>query len=193
MLRFAVVGHQARTAGDFSLNDLPGGAGRLDVLCRCINSAFFLSHDLRRNVTCSCTLLGPPDPPKTVLFCGEDLRYLNPDERSAASLFNKALSIPCGDTFRESTKGVFVRRGGLDRLLREHPYALLAEDGTDIRTLSTLPDGYLLSDHQNFTEEEIHLTRNLPRISVGPRSLHADHTITLVLNEVDRRENVRDR
>nr|AAB88387.1 hypothetical protein [Methanococcus maripaludis] len=29
--------------------DLPGSSGRLDLLCRCVNSAFFLSHDMRRD------------------------------------------------------------------------------------------------------------------------------------------------
>ena len=32
------------------------------------------------------------------------------------------------------------------------------------------------------------LVGELPRYSVGPRSLHADHTITVLLNELDRRE-----
>ena len=50
MTLFAVVGHRARTDGGFSLNDLPGSGGRMDVLCRCVNAALFLSHDLRRDV-----------------------------------------------------------------------------------------------------------------------------------------------
>lgn len=189
MVRFAVVGHRARTAGDFSLNDLPGGAGRMDVLCRCVNSAFFLSHDIRRDAECILVLLGEPDPPKTILFRGDELRYLSPDERSAASLIKKALSIPCGAEYRESTKGVYVRRGGLEGVLAEHGFVLLDEGGADIRELDTLPDAWLLSDHMDFSEDEADLTADLPRVSVGPRILHADHTMTVVLNECDRRED----
>ena len=48
MTSFAIIGHIARTDGAFSLNDLPGTGGRMDVLCRCLNSSLFLSHDLRR-------------------------------------------------------------------------------------------------------------------------------------------------
>jgi tRNA (pseudouridine54-N1)-methyltransferase len=188
MKRFAAVGHRARTAGDFSLNDMPGGAGRLDILCRCVNSAFFLSHDLRRDVECYLVLLGEPNPPKTILFRGEELKYLNPDERSAGSLIKKALAFPCGDEFLESTKGVYVRYGDLARLLEEFPFALLDEDGEDIRDLGRVPKCLLMSDHQNFTQEEWDLLEDLPRVSVGPRALHADHTITIVLNEMDRRE-----
>jgi tRNA (pseudouridine54-N1)-methyltransferase len=189
MKRFAVVGHFAVTAGTFSLNDLPGSAGRMDVLCRCVNSSFFLSHDLRRDAECYLILCGEPDPPKTVLFRGAELRYLSPDERSAASLIKKALAVPCGSEFRESTPGVYVRRGGLARLMDEFSFAVLDEAGEDIRGVEALPDACLLSDHQNFTPEEQDLIADLPRHSVGPRSLHADHAVTVILNEYDRRES----
>lgn len=187
MIRFAVLGHLAHSSGDFSLNDMPGGAGRMDVLCRCVNASLFLSHGMRRDVEVSLLLLGPPDPPKTVLFSGEKLRYLSPDERSAGSLLKKALALPAREVFSESTPGVYVRRGGLGELLAGNPFALLDESGTDVREAPTLPGNYLLSDHMNFTEEEIHLTRSLPAYSVGPRALHADHAITVLQNELDRR------
>ncbi|HOB18222.1 MAG TPA: tRNA (pseudouridine(54)-N(1))-methyltransferase TrmY [Candidatus Methanoculleus thermohydrogenotrophicum] len=189
MKRFAVVGHRAATSGTFSLNDLPGSAGRMDILCRCINSSFFLSHDLRRDVECYLILCGEPDPPKTILFRGSEVRYLSPDERSSAALIKKALSIPCGDEFRESTPGVYVRRGGLSRLLSGIPFAVLDEAGEDIRRAPALPEAYLLSDHQEFTPEEQEMLEGRDRYSVGPLSLHADHTITILLNEMDRRES----
>ena len=161
----------------------------MDVLCRCVNSSLFLSHDLRRDVECYLVLLGEPEPPKTILFNGERVRYLNPDERSAGSLIKKALAVNCGDEFTESTRGVYVRRGGVDRLLSEFHVALLDEGGEDIRTVTDLPDAYLLSDHMNFTDEEEALIPDLQKVSVGPKILHADHTITIMLNEMDRREN----
>ncbi len=188
MKQFIVIGHLARTDGDFSLNDMPGGAGRIDVLCRCVNSSFFLSHDLRRDTECYLVLLGEPDPRKTILFRGDSLRYLSPDERSAGSLIKKALALPCDEEFRESTPGVYVRRGGLKEILAECSPVLLDEGGTDIRDMQQLPSAYLLSDHQNFSGSEDAITHHLPRVSVGPTVLHADHTITVVLNEMDRRE-----
>ncbi|MBP1929720.1 tRNA (pseudouridine54-N1)-methyltransferase [Methanolinea mesophila] len=189
MIRFIVLGHLAKTSGDFSLNDMPGGAGRMDVLCRCVNSSLFLSHDLRRNVECYLVLLGEPEPPKTVLFSGEKVRYLSPDERSAGALIKKALALHAGEEFRESTPGVYVRKGGLACLLRDVPPAVLDEAGSDIRDEPALPDTYLLSDHHDFSPEERDMIRDLPAYSVGPRSLHADHAITIVLNEIDRRES----
>ncbi|NLA38243.1 MAG: tRNA (pseudouridine(54)-N(1))-methyltransferase TrmY [Methanomicrobiales archaeon] len=189
MKRFAVVGHLAATGGTFSLNDLPGSAGRMDILCRCVNSSLFLSHDLRRDVECYLILRGEPDPDKTLLFSGGAVRYLSPDERSSAALIRKALSIPCGDEFRESTPGVYVRRGGLSRLLADIPFSVLDEAGEDIRDAPVLPDACLLSDHLNLTPEEEEMLEGRDRYSVGPFSLHADHTITILLNEIDRRES----
>ena len=187
MIRFAVVGHQARTTGDFSLNDLPGSAGRMDILCRCIKASLFLSHDLRRDVECYLVLLGDPEPPKTVLFSGEGVRYLSPDERSAGSLLKKALGVTCSRTFRESTPGVFVRKGGLDVLLAEHEFAVLHEEGGDIREQGVLPEAFILSDNRDFTADEEALAAGRPRFSVSPRTLHAEDCITVVLNELDRR------
>jgi len=185
MKRFAILGHRAVTDPGFSLNDMPGSAGRMDVLCRCVNSCFFLSHDLRRDVECYLILKGGPE--TTILFKGETVRSLNPDERSAGALIKKALGKMYGSEFIESSPGVFIRRGGLARLLSDFSFAVLDESGDDIRVVDSLPENLLLSDHQNFTEEEEVLTADLPRISVGPQVLHADHTITLCLNEADRR------
>ncbi len=183
----AVIGHRARTDGSWSLNDMPGGAGRMDVLCRAVTASFFLSHDLRRDVTCYLVLRGEPGPEKTIRIEGARVRSLNPDERSSGSLIQKALALPCGPEFRTSTPGVSVREGGLARLLGEHAFALLDEGGADIRDAERLPDAFLVSDHLNLDEEERALTADLPRFSVGPRSLHGDHAITVLLNELDRR------
>jgi tRNA (pseudouridine54-N1)-methyltransferase len=187
MTSFAVIGHLARTDGGFSLSDLPGSGGRMDILCRCVNTSLFLSHDLRRDVDCYLILCGEPAGPKTVKFSGALVRSLSPDERSAASLIKKVIDTPCGSEFREGAQGVFIRKGGLKRLIAEHVFGVLDEKGTDLRKAECLPDAFLLSDHLNFTDEEENLVRDCPRYSVGPKCLHADHTITLVHNELDRR------
>jgi tRNA (pseudouridine54-N1)-methyltransferase len=188
MTSFAIIGHLARTDGSFSINDLPGSGGRMDVLCRCVNTSLFLSHDLRRDVDCYLVLCGEPAAPKTIRFSGTAVRSLSPDERSAGALIKKALDIPTGSEFREAAPGISVRKGGLARLMTEHTFAVLDETGTDIRTAGQLPDAFILSDHQNFTGDEETLIAKCPRYSVGPACLHADHTITVVHNELDRRK-----
>lgn len=187
MTSFAIVGHLARTDGNFSINDLPGSGGRMDILCRCVNAGLFLSHDLRRDVDCYLILLGAPLGPKTVKFSGSAVRSLSPDERSAAALIKKVIDVPCGSEFREGAEGVSIRKGGLERLARDMPLAVLDENGEDIRKAPALPGAFLLSDHLNFTDAENELVRDCPRYSVGPKCLHADHTITVLHNELDRR------
>jgi tRNA (pseudouridine54-N1)-methyltransferase len=188
MRNFTVVGHLARTDGIFNLDDLPGSGGRIDLLCRCIQAALFLSHSLRRDTDCHLILTGDPVPPKTILIRGGEVRSLNPDERSTAALLRKALSLPVGAMFRAASPGIYVRATGLDTLLNEKAHAVAEEGGEDIRTLPCLPEAFVLSDHLNFTQEETAHFSGIPRVSVGPRSLHADQAITLIHNELDRRD-----
>jgi len=84
MRDFVVVGNLAATTPDFSLEDIPSTSGRIDILCRCINSAFVLSHGIRRDVQVYLIFRGGKAP-KTVHLRGRDLRHLNPDERTTAT------------------------------------------------------------------------------------------------------------
>jgi tRNA (pseudouridine54-N1)-methyltransferase len=189
MTAFVIIGHTARADGEFSLNDLPGAGGRMDVLCRCVAASLFLSHGMRKENDCYLVMQGGDTRAKTVKFSGMSLRSLSPDERSSGALIKKALALPCGCEFRESSPGVLVRKGGLGRLIGELSLTVLDEHGTDIRIAKSVPDACLLSDHQNFTAEELELIRDCPQISVGPECLHADHAITVLLNEFDRRRH----
>ena len=188
MRTFAVVGHLAPTGNGFTLDDLPGSAGRMDILCRCVHAALSISHGIRRDAGIHLILLGPPAPPKDLFLQGSAVRSLSPDERSTAALVRKALALPVGESFRESSPGILVRRGGLPGLVAEGGYAVLSEDGRDMRTFPDLPGAFLLSDHLDFTPEEEEILTGLPRVSVGPRVLQADHAITVLQNELDRRE-----
>ena len=183
-----MVGHRAPTGGGFNLDDLPGSAGRIDILCRCVTAALALSHGIRRDAEIRLILLGPPAPPKEVLVRGDSVRSLSPDERNTAALLRKALALPVGETFRESSPGIFVRRGGLAGLTSGGGYAVLSEEGKDVRGEKSLPKGFILSDHLDFTPEEQALMAGFPRISVGPQVLQADQAITVLHNELDRRE-----
>jgi tRNA (pseudouridine54-N1)-methyltransferase len=195
MKDFVIIGHKALTTGDFSLNDLPGAAGRMDILCRCINSALFLSHGMRRDINIHLVLLGEPDPGKIVRFNGEQLRYLSPDERSSGSLIKKALEKDVTEFESQSTPGVWICRGGLEKLLAEFTannrcIYYLHEGGEDVRSTSVLPDDavFILGDHMGVTEEEeiAIKTASSGTLSIGPLSLHSDHCIIIILNELDR-------
>jgi tRNA (pseudouridine54-N1)-methyltransferase len=193
MRRFVVIGHRAVTSGDFKLDDLAGGTGRLDVLLRCINSAFFLSHNIRRDTEIHLILQGPPHPPKTVRLVGSELKYLNPDERSTAALVRNALLQKVAAEER-SSPGIYVSnrsyRDVLSLVPKGEQIVYLREDGTDVREFQFEQDvTFVLGDDQDLTlEEEGMLLKYEPKIiSLGPASYHADHCISIVNNELDRR------
>ena len=193
MRRFVVIGHRAITSGDFKLDDLAGGTGRLDVLLRCINSAFFLSHDIRRDAEITLILQGAPNPPKSIRLVGSELKYLNPDERSTAALVRNAL-IQKVAVEERSSPGIYISnrkyRDVLTNIPEGEQIVYLREDGQDVRDFDFKDDvTFVLGDDQDLTpEEEEALLAYDPRvISLGPRSYHADHCITIVNNELDRR------
>lgn len=193
MRRFVVIGHRAITSGDFKLDDLAGGTGRLDVLLRCINSTFFLSHDIRRDAEITLILQGAPNPPKSIRLVGSELKYLNPDERSTAALVRNALIQKVASEER-SSPGIYISNRKYQDVLTSipegHQIVYLKEDGQDVRDFDFEEDvTFVLGDDQDLTsEEEDALLAYDPKvISLGPRSYHADHCITIVNNELDRR------
>jgi tRNA (pseudouridine54-N1)-methyltransferase len=190
MRQFVLVAHEAPTEPEFSLDDLPG-AGRLDVLCRCVGAAFLLSHDLRTDVRVQLVV----GDEYTITFAGEELRNLNPDERSTAALIRTALEHreeAIGRQPVESTPGVTIRRRDVERAIqqaaRDGTLVTLHEGGTPIVDTELPADPTLvLSDHRDFTPEERSLLDNHAdrTVSLGPERLHGDHAITIAHNYLD--------
>lgn len=193
MRRFVVIGHKAATSADFKLDDLAGGAGRLDILLRCVNSAFFISHEIRRDVEARLVLQGSPIPPRTVRIVGSEVRYLNPDERSTGALFRNAL-LHESEAETKSSPGLYISNRSFSENLEEiastSEIVYLKENGSDLREIE-FPDNvtFVLSDHMDLTpeEESMLLTYSPKVVNIGPISYHADHCITIMNNELDRR------
>jgi tRNA (pseudouridine54-N1)-methyltransferase len=173
MRRFVVIGQTATGSPSFSLDDLPGSSGRLDVLVRSAQAALLVSHGLRRD---------------TIVY------LVRPDERSFAGRLRNALEwTTSGEGFAEARQGMAVACGGLDAVLEDlgpmTPY-VLEERGRDMRraSLDASDPAFFVGDHLGFDP----LTRarladlGATPVSVGPVSVHADHAITLVTNELDR-------
>lgn len=188
--QFIVLGHTVPIEPDFTLNDLPGSAGRLDVLCRCVNAAFFLSHDLRHDVQLYLVIQDE----LVVRFDGSTVQYLNPDERSTAALIQKALEkaqVHPLEEERESTPGIHVSRREFSDILQtvDGTVLQLHEDGDPLETVAPVDDPvFVLSDHEDFSADEQALLDEYTdaRVRIGPRTVHADHAITIVHNRLDR-------
>ena len=177
---FVIVGHGTDADGDFTLNDLCGGAGRLDVLLRCVSSAFFLSHGIRQDVG---LFLVFPKGPKTIRFCASEMRYVNPDERSTGALVRNALLKKLdGPGEKQSSPGIHVSTKSFEDTVKELPNLMwLVENGDPWPSAVECDVTFVLSDHHDFTLDEEAVLHKLKarRVSLGPTSLHSNHCITL--------------
>jgi len=183
-----VLGHEAPLDADVSLDDLPG-AGRLDVLCRCVTSGLLTSHGVREDTTVSLVLRDE----YTVRFEGDEVRRLNPDERSTGARIRDAMAArdgAIGAMEATPSPGVHVGRRGLSATLDRLDGTVieLHEDGDPVVDVTPPVDPvFVLSDHRDFTAEEAELLadRADERVGLGPERLHADQAITVAHNWLD--------
>lgn len=201
--RFVVVGRKATASPDFSLVDIAGTSGRLDVLLRCLRAALLVSHGVRKDTIVYLVLLGGSRAPRVIKIDGENARFLRPDERALATLVQKTLgddrdlAAPKTQPFVDVKPGISLATGGLEVALADAVGAtpfVLEEGGRDVRELHDEAFGsdvvIFVGGHDGFDDElraAIDDAGATP-IRVGPMSVHADDAITVVHNELDRRE-----
>ena len=191
--RFAIIGHKAPNSGKLNLNDLAGGSGRMDVLVRAVNSALFVSHGIRNDTEIILHLLGGPGPDRRILFKGETLSGVRPDERSIAGQINAILKqpVPPIGVFKEITQGIFDTGGGLEETISEWTkdevsINVLDANGGDLPTTTETHDmGFILSDHMPLNDSEIDLTKDYAKVSLGKDWLQGHACITIIQHQID--------
>ncbi len=200
MREFIFKANKTITSSNINLKDLPGSCGRLDLLCRCVSDAFFLSHDIRRDVIFYAVLYGQPNPPVCLKFVGSELKKVSPDERNIAIFVKKALK-----KFEESdedqrndwilsTPGIYVRRNDFRDLILEKinegkNIYYLHKDGEDVENVDIKNPVFVIGDHIGIGEEDEKFLEsiNAKKISLSPLELHANHCITIIHNVLDRK------
>ncbi len=207
MRRFVVVGRTARASPDFSLVDLAGTSGRLDVLVRAQRAALLVSHGVRRDVVVDLVLSGGPRAPRIVRVDGSLARWVRPEERRLALAVQRALEAldrAPPDSPRDALgflplrNGYFVREGGLAEVLATIPAAstriVLDEAGEDLAALAgpgsalDAPDlTFIVGDHEGLDGASVALLEGARRLSLGPVSLLAEDAITVTHHTLDRR------
>lgn len=192
MRQFVLLAHDVPTDADFSLDDLAGGAGRLDAICRSITSSFVTSHGIRKDVRTHLVIQDQ----FTISFDGSTLRRLNPDERSTAALVRNALDHreeAIGALPATPSPGIELYRRGFKATLDEldgGPIVHLHEDGEAIVDTDLEPSSdpvFVLSDHHDFTADEtaILADRVDQQLRLGPTLVHADQAITIAHHYLD--------
>lgn len=157
----------------FELNNLT--KNRMDLVARCVNSAFWLDNDIRRDVhICFCF-----SNDKSVCL-DSHIRSMNPDERSIAGFFSK---------LAEGRKypGITLTDQGLDEVLsgfdKGSVYYL-------DRKGKSLEDADITNDAVFVIGDDVGLVvpQGARTASLGPRSYLASHCIAVLNNYLDRRE-----
>lgn len=179
-VHFLLLSHTTPPDGSWGLDDLAGSAGRVDVLCRAVTNALFVSHGISKNVV---TLQFQLDPPTAVRIDGAKVRRMNPDERSTAARIRNALQARHDDPWWEEVEpGIEVAPYTFAETLAELNAVILLDAGGDPAT-RPVPDGtYALSDHQHFTDAERALLQ--PKLSatmsLGKQWLHGHQCIIII-------------
>lgn len=191
MRQFLVVGHDAPTTPEFSLEDLPG-AGRLDLLARAVVAALLHSHGVRSDSRVHLVL----DDAYTFVADGATVRHLRPDERSTAARVRNALDArdeAIGAMPAEPSPGVALYRGGLvpalERAAADADRVVVLDETGDPASEAKPTESplFVLSDHHDFaTSDRTAVDKHDPcLVSLGPVALHADQAITVAHNRLD--------
>ena len=194
MREFILLARKAVTE-PFRLNDLPG-AGRMDLVTRCISNAIFISEAIRKDVIIYVVLNGPPEPPKTISFDTRYLRRVSPDERNIASHINISLSKGIGLDLEESIKtepGIVISKVSFERLVREkledgYQLIYLTQKGSDIRKFNfSRKVCFVLGDHRGIPKVTEKFLKKLGviKLNVGPLEYLSSQCITIVHNILD--------
>ncbi len=188
MRQFILYARKAVTSPNFSLDDLPGSGGRMDLVARCITSALWISHALRRDSCIHVVAYGRPHPPVVISFYGDSLRDVLPDERNIASWIQKSL------VREKRNQGINVRKISFQQLIEELAaegafFYLLHEKGRDIRDVELKEDSvFVLGDHIGLPRKEEKFVERFEheKVSLGTTSYLASQCITVLHYELDR-------
>ena len=192
MRQFILYAGKAVTSPEFSLDDLPGSGGRMDLVARCICSALWISHALRRDTCIHVVACGSPNPPVVISFYGDTLRGVSPDERNIAAWIKKALSR------KRKNPGIRIRKASFRQLIEELAsegtfFYILDEQGQAISDVELKEDSvFILGDHLGMPRNEEKFVERFEheKISLGTTSYLASQCITMLHYELDKKGNI---
>lgn len=196
-MREFIIFSRGITTPQFRLEELPN-AGRLDLVCRCVSTALFISENIRRDTLIHVVLNGPPFPPKTISFFGSEVKRLYPDERNVASHIRIALQrgkdLKLGEEIY-SEPGIKISKKSFESLIKEKfkegkKLIYLHSKGKNIEN-SEIPKEacFILGDHKGLPKKnEVFLKRfNVEKISLGKIEYLTSQVIAIIHYELDKR------
>ncbi len=204
MREFIYYSKNAVTTGNFDLENLMK-AGRMDIACNIVIMSFFVSHHSRSDVKLHMIFDGPPNPPAHLVFSpsealGDIKDKIDISKKDVAGLIKKMLyKMPrkVNEPAKEIFPGYFVEKKSFTSVLEEleekgKTIFILDKRGQDLRT-AKIPENsvFILGDQEGIPKQELKRVKHLEinKISVGPYMYFASQALTILQNEIDRREN----
>jgi len=168
-------------------------AGRMDIVCNVIISVFFTSNAMRDDVKFHLIFDGPPHAPRHLVL--ESNKEMPISKKNVAGLIKRMLyKAKDEEGLREICRGCSIEKKSFEHLVKEldkegKDVLLLDGKGEDIREvdLSKKPV-FIVGDHEGFPSDKKKFLKKIDKVSVGPITLFASQVITILHNEMDRKE-----
>ncbi|MBI3334699.1 hypothetical protein HYZ97_04380 [Candidatus Pacearchaeota archaeon] len=200
MREFIYYSRIAPTAGNMIREDLQA-SGRIDIAVHAVIASFFLSHKFRTDVKLHLVFAGPPDPQKHLELMpviegktGIDKIYLS--KKNVSGVIKRMLYKYKPGIKNEVFPGYWIEKKGFLELVKElheqgRKLFILDSDGEDLRKAELPADPiFILGDHRGLPPKEFKRLKQLcTPVSIGKRTYFASHTLAVVNNEIDRRED----
>ncbi|MFH0808671.1 MAG: tRNA (pseudouridine(54)-N(1))-methyltransferase TrmY [archaeon] len=200
MREFIYYSQTGVTAGNLIGEDLMK-AGRIDIACQVVIQSLFISRAMRDDTKVHLILNGPPDSPKHLEICptrnleGAENK-IDISKKDVAGLIKRMLYKYRKGEKVEVGKGYTVEKKSFVKLMEEFvedrkEIYILDKRGEDIRDIEFGEDVvFVVGDHDGIPKNEMKWAKHIPfrKVSVGPKTLFASQVVTLVHNEVDRKE-----
>lgn len=192
MREFIYYSKSAVTAGNLVKDNLMR-AGRMDIVCNVIISAFFTSNEMRDDIKIHLIFDGPPNAPRHLVL--ESNKEMPISKKDIAGLIKRMLyKSPDKEGLLEIFPGASIEKKGFEQLVKEldsngKDVLLLSKNGKDIREVNF--DGtavFIIGDQDGFPADKKKFLKGIDKICVGPKVLFASQVITILHNELDRKK-----
>jgi tRNA (pseudouridine54-N1)-methyltransferase len=196
MRTFILFARKARSDSNFSIEDLPGSGGRMDLVARCITAALWLSHNIRDDARIYVVLNGPGNPPVTVCFDGSKIQKVSTDERATAMWIKKMLEEKFDKEWHTTYNGIMVARKSFQDIVKElkdSKFYVLHENGESIGNVKIEGDPvFILGDHLGIPDkdESFVFRYNAEKVSLGKQVYLASSCISVINWVLDQKDIV---
>lgn len=169
---FIILSNTVNVTNPLKLNNLTG-FGRLDVLCRCITAAFFLSSSFREDTELSIFF---SQNNRLLTISGQHAKGINPDERSLAGVLKRIFK-------GRPSRGITFVHASIVEVLTQHRPTILDVHGEKNFAQLALRDVFLIGDQVGFTNADRQMFKHLSEmesLTLGPRVYLSSQTIAIL-------------